>query len=211
MKIFFVQFFLYSCHLFLISSASVRSIPFLSSIEPIFAWNVPLVSLIFLKRSLVFPILLFSSISLHWLLRKLSYLSLLFFATLGELNTRDQMSCAGSFFARICKCFPLHSFNCTAYQEWVPYWKHFIWLKKLGILLIRTKVRNWQIHQTSALLNYETGEGFKIKKPSWLPNPTVKTLPKMGLFWLGSLYPVKIFRLSDYRVLYVLRGYRHSF
>ena len=49
MKIFFVQFFMYSCHLFLISSASVRSIPFLSSIEPIFAWNIPLVSLIFLK------------------------------------------------------------------------------------------------------------------------------------------------------------------
>ena len=48
----------YSSHLFLISSASVRSIPFLSFIEPIFAWNVPLISLIFLKRSLVFPILL---------------------------------------------------------------------------------------------------------------------------------------------------------
>ena len=60
----------YSCHLFLKSSYSVRSIPFLSFIEPIFAWNVPLVSLIFLKRSLVFPILLFSSISLHWSLRK---------------------------------------------------------------------------------------------------------------------------------------------
>ena len=44
----------YSCHLFLISSASVRSIPFLSFIEPIFAWNVPLVLLIFLKRSLLF-------------------------------------------------------------------------------------------------------------------------------------------------------------
>ena len=56
----------YSCHLFLISSASVRSIPFLSFIEPIFAWNVPLLSLIFLKRSLVVPFLLFSSISLHW-------------------------------------------------------------------------------------------------------------------------------------------------
>ena len=58
----------------------VRTIPFLSFIEPIFAWNVPLVSLIFLKRSLVFLILLFSSISLHchhW--GRLSYLSLLFF------------------------------------------------------------------------------------------------------------------------------------
>ena len=65
----------YSCHLFLISSASVRSISFLSFIEPISAWNVPLVSLITLKRSLVFPILLFSSISLHWSLRK-AFLSL---------------------------------------------------------------------------------------------------------------------------------------
>ena len=75
MKIFFV-YYVYSCHLFLISSASVRSIPFLSFIEPIFAWNVPWVSLIFLKRSLVFPILLFSSIPLHWSLRK-AFLSLL--------------------------------------------------------------------------------------------------------------------------------------
>ena len=66
----------YCCHLFLISSASVRSIPFLSFIVLIFAWNVPLVSLIFLKRSLVFPLLLFSSIYLHWSLRK-AFLSLL--------------------------------------------------------------------------------------------------------------------------------------
>ena len=53
----------YCCYL-LISSASVRSIWFLSFIVPIFAWNVPLVSLIFLKRSLVFC-MLFSSTSLH--------------------------------------------------------------------------------------------------------------------------------------------------
>ena len=66
----------YSCHLFLISYASVKSILFLSFIVPIFAWNVPLVSLIFLKWSLVFPILFFSSISLHWSLRK-AFLSLL--------------------------------------------------------------------------------------------------------------------------------------
>ena len=43
-----------SFHLFLISSASVRSIPFLSFIVPIFVWNVPLVSVILLKTSLVF-------------------------------------------------------------------------------------------------------------------------------------------------------------
>ena len=67
---------MYSCYLFFIFSASVRSKQFLSFIEPIFAWNVPFVSLIFLKRLLVFPILLFSSISLHWSLRK-AFLSLL--------------------------------------------------------------------------------------------------------------------------------------
>ena len=60
----------YSCHLFLVSSSSVRSILFLSFIVPIFAWNVPLISLIFFKRSLVFPILLLSSTSLHWSLRE---------------------------------------------------------------------------------------------------------------------------------------------
>ena len=81
---FLYSFSVYSCHLFLISSAYVRSIPFLSFIEPIFAWNVPLVSLIFLKRSLVFPILLFSSTSLHWLLKK-AFLSLL--AVLGTLHS----------------------------------------------------------------------------------------------------------------------------
>ena len=69
----------YCCHLFLIYSVYVRSIPF---IMPIFAQNVPLVSLIFLRRSLVFPILLFPSISLHWSLRKAFYLSLPFFGTL---------------------------------------------------------------------------------------------------------------------------------
>ena len=65
----------YSCQLFLISSASVRSIPFLPFTVSIFLWNVPLVSLIFLKRSLVFPTLLFSSIPLPWSPRK-AFLSL---------------------------------------------------------------------------------------------------------------------------------------
>ena len=42
----FLYSYVYSCHIFLpdillISSASVRSIPFLSFIEPMFAWKVP--------------------------------------------------------------------------------------------------------------------------------------------------------------------------
>ena len=65
----------YTCHLFLISSAQLGSYNFYPLLSP-FAWNLPLVSLIFLKRSLVFPILLFSSISLHGSLRK-PFLSLL--------------------------------------------------------------------------------------------------------------------------------------
>ena len=40
----------YHCYLFLVSSTSVRSTPFLSFIVHTFVWNVPLVSLIFLKR-----------------------------------------------------------------------------------------------------------------------------------------------------------------
>ena len=54
----------------------IESLPFLSFILPIFAGNVPLISLIFLKTSLGFPILLFSSVSLHCSLQK-AFLSLL--------------------------------------------------------------------------------------------------------------------------------------
>ena len=69
LRSFLYSSFVYTCYLFLISSASVRLVPFLPFPMPIFVWNVPLVSLSFLKRSLVFPSLLFSSISLHCSLR----------------------------------------------------------------------------------------------------------------------------------------------
>ena len=42
----------YSCYLFLISFASVKSLWFLPFIVPILIWNIPLISPIFLKRSL---------------------------------------------------------------------------------------------------------------------------------------------------------------
>ena len=71
----------YSCHFFLISLLLLGLYyfcPLLSpSLHEMFPWY-----LIFLKRFLVIPILLFSSISLHWSLKK-SFLSfLLFFGTL---------------------------------------------------------------------------------------------------------------------------------
>jgi len=49
----------------LISSASTRSLPFLSFIGPLFGQNVPLMFPVFLNRSLVFPLLLFSSVVKH--------------------------------------------------------------------------------------------------------------------------------------------------
>ena len=84
----------------------VKSIPFLSFIEPICAWNVPSVSLIFLKRSLVFPILLFSFISLHWSLRKvfLSLLALLWNSAFKWIYLSFSPLLFASFlFAAICK------------------------------------------------------------------------------------------------------------
>ena len=80
-KTFFYSSSVYSCHLLLISSASVSSLPFLSFIVPILTWIAPLVSLIFLKISLIFPILLFYSISLHCSLENI------FFAFLPSLGT----------------------------------------------------------------------------------------------------------------------------
>ena len=66
----FLSSYVYSCYLVLISSTSVRSLLFLSFTVLIFAWNVHLISPMFLKRSLVFPTLLFSFISLHFSLKK---------------------------------------------------------------------------------------------------------------------------------------------
>ena len=60
----------YSHHLFLMSSTSVRSLPFLSFIVLSLHEMFPLVSLIFLKRSLFFPVPLLSSIPLHYSFRK---------------------------------------------------------------------------------------------------------------------------------------------
>ena len=51
-KIFLYSSSVYACHFFLISSAFVRSVPFLSFIMPIFAWNVAFSSVQF-SRSVV--------------------------------------------------------------------------------------------------------------------------------------------------------------
>ena len=66
----------YSCHLFLISSASVRSLPFLSFTVFFLVWNVALISPIFLKRSFPFHCSPLCLCIAHF--RRASYLSLLF-------------------------------------------------------------------------------------------------------------------------------------
>ena len=66
----------YSYHLFSISSFSARSLLFLCFIMPILTWHVPLIAPIFLKRSIVFLTLLFSSIYLHCSFKE-AFLSLL--------------------------------------------------------------------------------------------------------------------------------------
>ena len=143
MKIFLYSSSVFSCHLFL--KTSVHSILFLSFIVPIFAWNIPLVSLIFCKRSLVFPILLFCSISLHWSLRK-AFLSLL--AILWN-----------SAFKWLCLSFPPFSFTyllfsaiCKASSD-----NHFAFafLFFLGMVLITASFTMSQssIHSSSGTLS----------------------------------------------------------
>ena len=57
LDLFFCSSSMYSFQLFLI--ASTTSLPSMSFIVPIFGQNVPLISPVFLKRSLAFPLLLF--------------------------------------------------------------------------------------------------------------------------------------------------------
>ena len=119
-------------------------IPFLSFIVYIFAWNVPLVSLIFFKRSLVFPILLFSSSSLHWSLRKafLSLLAVLWNPTFKWVYLSfSPLPFVSFLFSAICKTFLDNHFALL----------HFFFL---GMLLITTSctVSQTLVHSSSGTL-----------------------------------------------------------
>ena len=70
LRLFLYSSSVHSCYLFFISSASVRSYHFCPLWCPSLHENVPFIFPIFLKRSVVFPILLFSSISLHCSFKK---------------------------------------------------------------------------------------------------------------------------------------------
>ena len=106
--------------------------------------NVPLVSLIFLKRSVVFHILLFSSISLHWSLRE-AFLSLLAFVWKSVFKwvylSFSPLPFASLLFSAICKA---SSDNYFAFL-------HFFFL---GMVLITASyTMSWtSIHSSSGTL-----------------------------------------------------------
>ena len=163
------SFSMYSCHLFLIYSASVKSILFLYFIVSIFAWNVPLVSLIFLKRSLVFPILLFSSVSLHWLLKKafLSLLAILWNSAFRWLYLSfSLLPLAFVLFSAICKTSSDNHFA-------------FLHLFFLGMVLITPSyTMSWtSMHNSSGTLLLKSGEitpeRMKRQRQKWRKHPVV--------------------------------------
>ena len=113
-----------SCHFFLIFSASVRSLLFLFFIMPIIAWNVPLISPVFLKRSLVFPILLFCSVSWHCSLKKilLSLLAVLWNSAFSWVYLSHFPLPFASLFSAICKA---SSDNHFCLLEFLFLWDNF--------------------------------------------------------------------------------------
>ena len=144
------------------------SMPLLSFIEPIFAWTVPLVSLIFLKRSLVFPILWFSSIFLctdHW--GRLSYLSLLFF---GILHSNGYI-----FPFLLCFHFLLFTAICKASSDSHFAFSHFFFL---GMVLITVScTMSWtSVHSSSGTLSirYSPLNLFLMHSLSYYQHPPSK-------------------------------------
>ena len=116
---------MYSAHLFLISSASVRCLLFPSFIISVFAWNVPLESLIFLKRLLVFPILLFFSISLHFSLKKafLSLLAVLWNSAFSWVYlSLSPLSFTSLLFSAVCKASSDNDFAYCISFSWGWFW-----------------------------------------------------------------------------------------
>ena len=110
----------YSCYLFLNSCFSVRPMFFLSFIMFTFAWYFPFVSLIFLKRSLVFNILLFLLFLCIVHLRSISYLSLLFSGTLHLIGYIFPFRlCLSLLFSAICKA---PSDNHFAFLHFLSLW-----------------------------------------------------------------------------------------
>ena len=100
----------YSCHLILISSAFVGPYHFCPLLCLSLQWNVLLLSPVFLKRSLVIPILLFSSISLHYSLKK-AFLAILWNSAFSWVYlSLSPLPFASPLFSPICKAYSNNHF-----------------------------------------------------------------------------------------------------
>ena len=111
---------MYFCHLFLISSASVRSIPFLSFIVSIFAWHVPLGVSNFLEE-------ISSLVLLYFALKKafLSFLAILWNSAFRWVYLSfSPLLLPSLLFSAVCKA---SSENCFAFL-------HFFFLGMLSYL-----------------------------------------------------------------------------
>ena len=187
MKIFFVQFFCVSLPPLLNIFCFSMSTPFLSFIVPIFAWNVPLVALIFLKRSLVFPDILFSSISLHWSLRKafLSQLNILWNSAFKWVYLSfSPLPLASLLFSVICKASSDNHFA-------------FLHFFSLGMVLTTASCAKSQtsIHSSSGTLSdplcvhfplgHQFTPVFSIPVRPW--DPLYDFFVNIFLFFLASL------------------------
>ena len=137
---------MYSCHLFLISSASVRSISFLSFIKvSIFAWNGPLVSLG--KISSLFCSIVFLYF-LHCLLGKAFFFLNLFLLFFGTLHSNGYIF---PFFLCLSRLFFFHLYVRPPQTSILPF-LHFFFLGMVLITASYTMSRT-SIHSSSVTLS----------------------------------------------------------
>ena len=192
-RTFFYSSAVYSYHLFLIAFASVKSLPFLSFI--VFAWNVPLVSPIFLKRSLVFPILLFSFISLHCSFKKafLTLLAVLWNSAFSWVYlSLSPLPFASLLFSAICKASSDNQFALSHFFFFGWFWSPspVLCYKSPSIVLqalCLPDLIRW-IYLSPLLCNHK---GFDLCHTGMLWDSLVaqmvKNLPAMQETWVPSL------------------------
>ena len=111
----------YSYHLFFILSASVGSLPFQSFIVPILTWYVPLLTPIFLKKSLGLPTLLFSSIYLHCSLTKSFLISPCYALELSvqlAVSSLSPLPFSFLLFSAVCKASSENHFAFLCFSFW---------------------------------------------------------------------------------------------
>ena len=173
---------MYSCHLFLISSASVRSIPFLSFIELIFV-KCSLGISNFPEEISSFPNLLFSSISLQWSLRK-AFLSLIYSL---ELCIQMLISFLFSFaffsllFTGICKASHTAILLFCISSPWGWSWslspiQYFTSIKKIVLLIRLYPKEEWCRYNLHSQI-WPLNPGVWAVKPSCCPVSPQDTLP----------------------------------